>query len=191
MARMERYDLFARAILDDSVPLTESQRAELDRIKDAYTYWLDKPMLSEKDIRDYLIVRHGMSKTQAYDELTFVKLLLGNVTLAAKNWWRFKVNAILDTATKAAEAGDTAKAKALQKIAESYIKNNRCNTDDGERLPWEEIKPKDWSFSVDPAVAGVKVDPKLRERAAALKKKYLQEADAEEVEATVVPEDHR
>ena len=82
-----------------------------------------------------------------------------------------------------------AKAKALQKIAESYIKNNRCDADDGERLPWEEIKPKDWSFSVDPAVAGVKVDPKLRERAAALKKKYLQEADAEEVEATVVPED--
>ena len=191
MARMERYDLFTRAILDDSVPLTDLQREELTRIKDAYAYWLDKPMLAERDIRDYLVARYKMSKTQAYEDLTFVKLLLGNVTLAAKNWWRYKVNAILDAATRAAESGDTAKAKALQKIAESYIKNNRCDADDGERLPWEEIKPKDWSFSVDPAVAGVKVDPKLRERAAALKKKYLQEADAEEVEATVVPEDHR
>lgn len=190
MARMEQYDLFTRAILDDSVPLTDAQREELRRIKDAYSYWLDKPQLAEKDIRDYLMAQYGLSKTQAYDNLTFVKLLLGNVTIAAKNWWRYKVNAILDQAVRAADAGDTAKAKALQKIAESYIKNNRCDVDDGERLPWEEIKPKDWSFSVDPAVAGVKADPKLRARAAALKKKYLQEADAEEVEAAVVPEDH-
>ena len=187
--RLDRYDLFSRAILDDSVQLTEAQQQELRRIKDAYAYWLDKPSLSEKDIRDYIVTRYGLSKTQAYDDLAFIKLLLGNVTLAAKNWWRYKVNAILDMAVKAADSGDTAKAKALQKIAESYIKNNRCDVADGERLPWEEIKPKDWSFSVDPAVAGVKADPKLRARAAALKKKYLEEADAEEVEASVVQED--
>lgn len=191
MARTERYDLFMRAILDDNVPLTEAERAELRRLKDAYTYWLDKPLLSEKDIRDYLMAQHGLKKSQAYDDLVFIKLLLGNVSVAAKNWWRYKVNAILDQAVKAAEAGDTAKAKALEKIAECYVKNNRCDADDGERLPWEEIKPKDWSFSVDPAVAGVKPDPQLRARAAALKKKYLQEADAEEVEAAVVPEDQR
>ena len=181
--RLDRYDLFSRAILDDSVQLTEAQQQALSASR------AELAGISEKDIRDYIVTRYGLSKTQAYDDLAFIKLLLGNVTLAAKNWWRYKVNAILDMAVKAADSGDTAKAKALQKIAESYIKNNRCDVDDGERLPWEEIKPKDWSFSVDPAVAGVKADPKLRARAAALKKKYLEEADAEEVEASVVPED--
>ena len=76
-------------------------------------------------------------------------------------------------------AGDHAKAKSLTKIAEVFARNNRTEDNDGELLPWDKIVPKDWSLSVDPEVAGVKLQPGAVEAARRLRRQLLEEETKE------------
>lgn len=175
-------DLVVRAMFDSSVELSDNDRQMLNRLRDVYTVWLEKPTMTDTQIRDYLMVIFKTSKSQAYTDIALIKQVLGNVPVASKEFFRYKANHILDEAHKAAIAGNDKKAKALTKIAEAIAYNNRTNEDDGEKLPFDEIVPKDLSFSIDPTVAGVKVIPGLKEKARKLCEKY-----AEEIELDVTP----
>lgn len=182
MPRNDSMDLVVRAMFDSSVELSEKDRQMLERMRDVYTFWLEKPTMTDSQIRDYIMVNFNTSKSQAYTDIAHIKLVLGNVPVASKEFFRYKANHILDEAHKAAIAGNDKKAKALTKIAEAIAYNNRTNEDDGEKMPFDEIVPKDLSFTIDPTVAGVKVIPGLKEKAKKLCEKY-----AEEIELDVTP----
>lgn len=177
MARSDTMDIIVKAMFDTSVDLCESDRITLERLRDAYTFWLDKPTLTDTKIRDYLMVNHHISKSQAYTDIAHIKMVLGNVPVATKEFYRYKANYILDEAHAAAQSGDDRKAKALTKIAEAIVYNNRTNEDDGEKIPFDQIVPRDLSFSIDPSIAGVKPIPGMREKAMALAKKYSEEIE--------------
>lgn len=190
MARKDTMDLVVKAMFDNTVELSPTDKLMLARLRDVYTFWLAKPTLTDSNIRDYLMVNHSLSRAQAYVDISHVKMVLGNAPVASKEFFRYKANHILDEAHSAAMAGNDKKAKALTKIAEAIVYNNRTNEDDGERIPFDEIVPKDLSFSVDPTVAGVKPIPGLREKAARLLKKYNDEIelDITPYEETDIPE---
>lgn len=175
-------DIIIKAMFDDNIALNDCQRSLLVRIKDAYTLWLSQPTLTDTKIRDYLMVNHHVSKSQAYNDIAMIKIVLGDVPLASKEFFRYKANYILDEAHAAAMAGNDKKAKALTKIAEAIVYNNRTNVDDGEKIPFDEIVPKDLSFTVDPSVAGVKVIPGIREKAMKLLKKYSDDIEIDVVD---------
>ena len=177
MARNDTIDIIVRAMFDASVKLSDSDRMTLERLRDTYTFWLEKPTLTDIKIRDYLMVNHRVSKSQAYTDIAHIKMVLGNVPVATKEFYRYKANFILDEAHTAAQAGDDKKAKALTKIAEAIVYNNRTNEDDGEKMPFDQIVPRDLSFSIDPSIAGVKPIPGMREKAIALAKKYSEEIE--------------
>lgn len=165
-------DLIVRAMFDNSVELSDKDVKILERMRDVYTFWLNQPTLSDTKIRDYLMVNYNITKMQAYIDISNIKLVLGNVPVANKEFFRYKANHILDEAYNAAKVGNDRKAKALTKIAEAIAYNNRTNEDDGEKLPFDEIVPTDRSFTIDPQAAGVKPVPGIRETAAKLFKKY-------------------
>lgn len=174
MARQDTFDLITQALfsIEKRNELSEGDLKILERLRDVYTIWLDKPTMTDANIRDYIMVNYESTKSAAYTDIALLKTVLGNVPVANKEFYRYKANYILDQAHAAAVAGNDRKAKALTKIAEGIAYNNRTNEDDGEKLPYDEIVPKDLSFTLDPAAAGVKPVPGVMEKAKKLYKKY-------------------
>ena len=179
MARQDTLDLITQALfsIEKRNELSEGDLKILERLRDVYTLWLDKPTLKDTDIRDYIMVNYDSTKSAAYTDIALLKTVLGNVPVATKEFYRYKANYILDQAHAAAVAGNDRKAKALTKIAEGIAYNNRTNEDDGEKLPYDEIVPKDLSFTLDPSAAGVKPVPGIVEKAKKLFKKYEEDID--------------
>lgn len=178
MPRTDKLELIYKAMFvpEEEVTLSPGDRELLTRVKFGYTAWLEHPTYTDAQMRNLLVTHFGVEKYTAMQDMTMVRLLLGNVRNASKEFFRYKVNHILDLATSAALAGDHAKAKSLTKIAEVFSRNNRTENDDGEHLPWDKIVPKDWSLSVDPEVAGVKLQPGAVEAARRLRRQLLEEA---------------
>ena len=173
----ETLDLMARKMEDDSIVLSAPQQAHFERLHDAYTHWLSNPLLSDNRMRDYMMAMHGISTNQAYRDLALIKLLFGSVALANKEQMRYKANYLYDAAAAAALAGNDKKAKALTKIADGIVKNNRLEDNEGEGLPWEDIVPIDMSLTVDPTVIGITPEKNIKAKAAKLLKQYMEDID--------------
>ena len=173
----ETLDLMARKMEDDSIVLSAPQQAHFERLHDAYTHWLSNPLLSDNRMRDYMMAMHGISTNQAYRDLALIKLLFGSVALANKEQMRYKANYLYDAAAAAALAGNDKKAKALTKIADGIVKNNRLEDNEGEGLPWEDIVPVDISLTVDPTVIGIIPEKNIKAKAAKLLKQYTEDID--------------
>ena len=173
----ETLDLMARKMEDDSIVLSAPQQAHFERLHDAYTHWLSNPLLSDNRMRDYMMAMHGVSTNQAYRDLALIKLLFGSVALANKEQMRYKANYLYDAAAAAALAGNDKKAKALTKIADGSVKNNRLEDNEGEGLPWEDIVPVDMSLTVDPTVIGIIPEKNIKAKAAKLLKQYTEDID--------------
>ena len=124
-----------------------------------------------------MMAMHGISTNQAYRDLALIKLLFGSVALANKEQMRYKANYLYDAAAAAALAGNDKKAKALTKIADGIVKNNRLEDNEGEGLPWEEIVPVDISLTVDPTVIGIIPEKNIKAKAAKLLKQYTEDID--------------
>lgn len=173
----ETLDLMARKMEDDSVVLSAPQQAHFDRLRDAYTHWLSNPLLSDNRMRDYLMAMHGVSTNQAYRDIALLKLLFGSVAVANKEQMRYKANYLYDAAAAAALAGNDQKAKALTRIADGIVKNNRLEEQEGEDFPWDEIIPVDMSLTVDPTVIDIVPEPNIKAKAAKLLKQYTEDID--------------
>ena len=178
----ETLDLIFAKMEDDSIILTDDQQSRFERLNDAYTHWLSNPLLPDNRIRDYIMARYGVTTRIAYQDIAIIKALYGRVPLANKEQMRHKANHLFDMAAAAALAGNDAKAKALTKIAEGIVKNNRLDESDGEDYPWDEIVPKDMSLTVDPTVIGIEPIPNIQVKAAKLLKQYTEDIDGPDIQ---------
>lgn len=192
MARNDTLDIINAALFDKEKQdkLAPADRELLERIQTTYSFWLDKPTLTDANIRDYIMVNFGLSRSKAYEQISLLKMLLGSVPQASKEFYRYKANYILDQAHAAAIAGNDRKAKALTKIAEAIAYNNRTNEQEDIGLPFDEIVPKDQSFTTDPAVLGIVPQPGLREKANRLLKKYEEDFELDGREYDEYQEDN-
>ena len=59
------------------------------------------------------------------------------------------------------------------------MKANQLDVAEGEDYPFEDIVPKDYSFTVDPSVIGIQPEPNARAKAQKLLKEYAEEVDAD------------
>jgi hypothetical protein len=166
--------------LPDSI--SEHEQKMIVRYRDAYTHWLEDPLLSDLEIRDYLMNNYDISKTQAYRDIVNIKLLLGNVREAGKEWHRHRVNHLLEKAAKMAVEGNTKEATAISKVAMALIKNNKLDMDEGEEIPYDEIIPPAFEPVSDPTAIGLKPVDNLRERITELKEKYIGEIEITDIQ---------
>ena len=152
--------------------LTEREQSMLERYTDTFTRWLDKPHLDDTQIRNYLKDTYGVSTAQAYRDITNVKVLLGNVSNAARKFQQYKVNTLLDRAAEAALDGDHAKAKSLTGVAKAYAYANRLNLPEAEEIPFDKIIPLPVNITDDPRAAGFEPPKNIEEIKRKLRIKY-------------------
>lgn len=170
-------DKFYRALSDPTYQLKDVEQERLDRLKAVFARWLENPLITDTQMRDYIMTQYGVGRAKAYDDISVVKACFGYMPKADKEYQRMKANRLLEKAAAAAEAGDDKQAKALTKIAETLVKVNHLDQPEGEEFPWDDIIPKDESFSVDPAVIGIEKVPNIEEKARKLLERYTADID--------------
>lgn len=160
--------------------LTPEELKVVERYEAAFAVWLDKPTMPDKELREYMIKEYQISSRQAYEDINNIKILLGNVTNARKEWQRYKVISMLDEAfNMAKKEGDI---KSMVMAADKLGKYTQLDQADGKELPWDQIIPQTFEPTDDPTVLGLKPLPNLPERIRKLKEKYGAEIDIEEAQ---------
>ena len=162
----------------------------LQRIEDCYTHWIDHPMKSDIEMRNYIMKTFNVSRQQALNILNYTTYALGNVNSAAKSFIRKKIDYLLNKAYAAADAGDLKYAQTLTKIAMAYGKSFDTGTDD---IDLSEIRQ---NFTIDkvvvvsdPKALGIKTTGREREETLKILQKYnipQDEVLCEDVEYTEV-----
>lgn len=142
----------------------------IHRLRGLYAYWLQFPQKFDQDIVQYDMAMFKVGKSQAYDDLHLVRLILGNLQQASKDFMRWKINQDLEQDLKAARrAGDHRSVAAIEK---NRILNNRTDKEDELELEFDKIIPQQFVPVDDPTVLGIKKLPDLRNRIRELVKKY-------------------
>ncbi|MBP9994072.1 MAG: hypothetical protein KBT67_03900 [bacterium] len=176
---------------DDKKTLSTTDARLIERVETCYTTWLDKPMMSELSMRNFLMSRFGIDRQTALNVVNYTVMALGNVNSAAKTFVKKKIDYILSKAFAAAEAGDLKYSQTLTKIALAYGKAFNTSEDD---IDLSEIRQNftidKVIISADPATLGIKIDGHERAETKRLLKKYnIPEDDVIDVEAEEVTDE--
>lgn len=158
----------------DSEIFNKSELEMLHRYRDAYTVWLESPEKTDRDIVEYLIQQYNISKTTAYRDMGNIKVLLGNVNNAGKEFFRHTANNMIkegyQTAIEAESKLDLQRAEVMIKAAMVMGKVNKLDKEDKEQMPWEEIIPQPWEATTDVTVLKLKPIPDLEKKKEQLRK---------------------
>ena len=169
---MEDYSLYI-TLSDDELferRIAQTVIERIHRLRGLYAYWLQFPQKFDQDIVQYDMAMFKVGKSQAYDDLHIVRLILGNLQQASKDFMRWKINQDLEQDLKAARrAGDHRSVAAIEK---NRILNNRTDKEDELELEFDKIIPQQFVPVDDPTVLGIKKLPDLRNRIRMLVKKY-------------------
>lgn len=172
LASMEDYSMYI-TLSDDELfeqRIAQTVIERIHRLRGLYAYWLQFPQKFDQDIVQYDMAMFKVGKSQAYDDLHLVRLILGNLQQASKDFMRWKINQDLEQDLKAARrAGDHRSVAAIEK---NRILNNRTDKEDELELEFDKIIPQQFVPVDDPTVLGIKKLPDLRNRIRELVKKY-------------------
>lgn len=185
LASMEDYSMYI-TLSDDELferRIAQTVIERIHRLRGLYAYWLQFPQKFDQDIVQYDMAMFKVGKSQAYDDLHLVRLILGNLQQASKDFMRWKINQDLEQDLKAARrAGDHRSVAAIEK---NRILNNRTDKEDELELEFDKIIPQQFVPVDDPTVLGIKKLPDLRNRIRELVKNYsdnsVQYAEYEEL----------
>lgn len=97
----------------------------IHRIRGLYAYWLQFPSKFDADIVAYDISMFRVAKSQAYDDVRLLQLLLGNIQSANKEFMRWKINKDLEEDLKAARRMQDY--RSVAQIEKNRILNNRTD----------------------------------------------------------------
>lgn len=145
------------------------------RIRSAYTVWLDTPLKKDKEIRDLIMRQFGVSQSEAYEDIKIIKQLLGQFSIASKDWHRLRFNTMIQKAYERAELKGNSMAMSI--AADKYAKYNQLHIAEGDQLPFDMIVPQVFVPTSDPSVLGIKPVDNIHDKIAALKKKYESEIE--------------
>jgi hypothetical protein len=142
------------------------------RYMSAFTVWLENPTYTDKQIANHLKVAFKIENSQAYRDIGNLRIMLGNVRNAGKEWHRFTVIQMAKDAYALAVKQHDAKAMAV--AAGVYGKYTRCDQIEADQMPWDSIIPPDFEPSPDITILGFKRDPNVEKKREKLRKKYMQ-----------------
>jgi hypothetical protein len=170
-------------------PLPQRTMERLLRIRAAFTHWIEFPMKSDREIRDFIISQGEVNKSMAYNDLDLTKMLMGNVKNASKEWHRYRVIAMLEEAYNMAKNNEEAVAIAV--IADKYGKYTQLHIPDKDQIPYEDIIPQPFEPTLDPSSLGLESDPDIDKKMKKMKEKYAEEIDrnVQDVEYIEIPTD--
>jgi hypothetical protein len=191
MSRKTNLDKFQELMFRDISEITDLdhvERQQLIRYRFAFTQLLDNPSKEDTILRDDLMNEFGISQSQAYRDISNMKVILPNIRNAGKEWIRYIVNEELKAAIKFAR--DNAKPKEWIAAISALAKYNKLDQDEAEAMPWDEIIPTPIEPTSDPRVLGI--EP-LKDEAATIKKlleKYKGDIEIEDIEYEDFSDEH-
>lgn len=150
---------------------------------------MDDPFVEDAELVNFLM--HGcgglavpVSQSQAYRDLAMAGRLVGNVQLAAKNWYRYM---IVEGAKKAyALAMDKGDAKGAAAALDKLGKYTRCDKEDG-RFDFEKMIPPSFEPSDDVTlIEGLEPIDNLEERRKELRRLAKNLVTDKATEATII-----
>lgn len=160
----------------DKVP--EAVISRIVRIRDLYSQWLQTPSLSDRAVVLRLCSSYGIRKSMAYEDVRLIKMLLGNINRASKDFHRWRVNAMIERAYAIAEQRkDT---RGMNAASMAYIKANNLDKADSNDINWDEILVQPFDITENPEVLGIRRVPGIQEKIRRMKEKYFNE-DIEDV----------
>lgn len=194
MARQDTLGLIHDNLFRKDDSLTPKQKELLQRYEAAFTIWLDRPWMSDKEIRNFLTKRFGISLSQAYQDIKNLQFLFGKVRNASKEWYRYMANELIKEAIGELEDTDGDKdcvksavllAGAKIAAAEALVKINRLNKLDADPFDWDQLKLPEFEPTNDPVEAGILTGTTRSDLAEKIKK--LEEKYSEVIEIKDIP----
>lgn len=143
------------------------------RIRDMYNIWVNYPSKKDKEIVMELQQRYDIHKSAAYEDVSILKTLLGDLNKASKEFHRFQFNHMIRNAYDMAERRKDP--KAMVAAADKYAKYNKLDKEDVQDNPWEIIAVQPFEPTSDPSVLGIKPIPNIKEKIAQKLKQYWNE----------------
>lgn len=167
------------------VPEDTIQRIE--RLRELSSYWRSYPSTSPKELVTRCMQIFKVGKSQAYDDIHILKILIGNLEATTKEFARWRVNQMIEEdRTAARRDGDWRAVASMQK---NYILNNQTDKPDTPDMAFDKIVPLQLEPTDDPSVLGIKAPKNLRARRDKLIKQFSK--DDEYAEYTEVSNDDK
>ena len=150
------------------VPEDTIQRIE--RLRELSSYWRSYPSTSSKELVARCMQIFKVGKSQAYDDIHILKILIGNLEATTKEFARWRVNQMIEEDRVAARRdGDWRAVASMQK---NYILNNQTDKPDTPDMAFDKIVPLQLEPTDDPSVLGIKAPKNLRARRDKLIKQF-------------------
>ena len=153
--------LFADARDMQRLGLPIATQEHLLRLRALYNYWLQHPRIKDKEIILKLQQDYKLGKSQAYTDLSILKLLLGEFQKTSKDYHRFRFIEMINEAYEMARVNKDAKAMAA--AADKYAKYTQLDKEDELTFDYDKIVVQAFVPTDDPSVAGFKPIPNLRD----------------------------
>ena len=187
-ANIEDYELnlFASADEMKTKNLPEPVIKRLLRLRSLYTFWLNFPSKTTREmVEQDKLMHEGIKQREAYDDIRLVKYLIGSIEQESKEWHRHVFNRRTDEIYKQAMR-DHDNAAAARANAD-YAKYNRIGELDQQQVNYDEIQPHVIEPTDDPTVIGIKPIKNIRGEIAKFKRKFG--ADIEDVDFVEVKDE--
>lgn len=155
----------------------------VERLRELSSYWRSYPSTTPKELVTRCMQLFHVGKSQAYDDIHLLKILIGNLEATTKEFARWRVNQMIEEdRTAARRDGDWRAVASMQK---NYILNNQTDKPDTPDMAFDKIVPIQLEPTDDPSVLGIKAPKNLRARRDKLIKQFSK--DEEYTEYTEVP----
>ncbi len=157
----------------------------VERLRELSAYWRQYPQTSPKELVSRCMQLFHVGKSQAYDDIHLLKILIGNLEATTKEFARWRVNQMIEEDRQAARRdGDWRAVASMQK---NYILNNQTDRPDTPDMAFDRIVPKELEPSDDPRDAGINMSRNHRKLRDKLIRQYSRDeeyAEYTEVETT-------
>lgn len=151
-----RVDLFTdEAELRGKYPVHIVER--LLRIRKMYNYWLSNPSMKDRQLRDTITSRFGISQSQAYSDIQIIHSLVPLIAQKSREFHRARTNEmLLETYAMAKARKDT---KTMERVAATYSKTNQLDKEEEQPISFDDIAVPSITPTLDPTVLGIKPIP--------------------------------
>lgn len=168
------YGLLFKGLDDKLDPITQRMKDRYERI---FTKWLDDPAISDNEMHKFIASQFNVKERQAYNDLEAVKLLLGNVSNAAKEWQRYTAIEMIKKGYALLNRDDVSsidvrRALAIIKAGEAIGKVTRLDKEDPDPIPWDEIIPQSFEPTGDVTILGMKKIDNLKDLQRRLRERF-------------------
>jgi len=160
----------------------------LHRIRGLYAFWLQYPNKSTKDIVQQDIDLFKISQSKAYEDVSLVQKLLGDIQAMTKDFARWRFNQMNERHVLMAERDRDHRAIAL--LEKNFIKANQLDKEDTPDMAFDQIVPLQIEPTDDPTVLGIRRIPDLRGMIRKMIAKYSK-SDIEDAQYVEIEQDEQ